>query len=275
MTTTYDPWDLTQRRAQIIEALTSLVQRGQLRPAQLQEVETLYARGRMFEAERIAGLAIWLAMSPPQAPLQELPERVGKLVHAWRTLSTMLWSIDQWERWRPYADTLEEFQHDWLRVSPSFYTRLLRLSGALPQPLSPTLVDRGRALKGVVGLLTISDRFPLRPVTSTDPAAEQVFVLEDILGCVQQLTDDLLWLGRTVQTIRDWELWAEHAPSYSAFLNDVLGVGTHLGFGLNALAAVWEIGQHRRRTLDNLETAVQILIGQSFPTIRKHGGTRR
>lgn len=275
MTTAHDPWHLPHRQTQIIAALTTLVQRGQLQPAQLHEVEALYASGLLFEAERVAGLAIWLATSPPQAQLQALPERLGMVVQAWQALGTMLRTIDQWEMWWPYADTLAAFQRDCLRVSPSFYTRLLELAGAQAQPLPTTLTERGHTLQRLLTALTTGDPLGHLPAATMDAEADQVFLLEDLTHSVQQIVDTLLWLGQTLRVIRRWELWTDQASSYAAFLDDILGLGPQVGTGLVGFAAAWETTQHHTSTLGTLETAVQVLTGHTIPTIQKQRGSSR
>lgn len=275
MATPHDPWQLTHRQAQIIAALTTLVQRGLLPPTQVHDVEALYQRGLLFEAERVAAFAIWLATGPPQALLQALPERLGLLVQAWHTLGTMLVTIDQWELWRPYADTLATFQRDCLQVSPNFYTRLLRLSGEMAQPLPVTLVVRGRQLQRILTLLTTSDLLGRMAAVTMDTAASRSFTVEDLTTRAQQIVEALLWLGRTLRSIRRWQLWADQAPSYAAFLDDMLGLGPRIGAGLVGFAAAWETTRHSSCSLGTVETAVQVVMGHTTPTIRMQRGALR
>jgi hypothetical protein len=264
---TYDPWHLPERQAQILDALTTLVQRGQLDGRHVHEVETLYARGRVFEAERVAGLAIWLAMSPPQHLLQALQERLGVLVQAWHRLSATLVTMDQWELWRPYADTCEEFQRDALQVSQTFYTRLVHLVDGEHHPNPLTLHDRGRAVRHVLTRFTARDPTARAPVcTPLGLATHSTLTLDTVTTQAQQIIDELLWLGHTLQAIRSWELWTEQAPSYAVFLDDVLGLGVSLAFGLDGLASAWDSRQPSHPALATLETAVQIVMGHTATT---------
>ncbi len=275
MTDAYDCWNLTDRQTQIVTALTALVQRGQLRPEQLQDVEALYQRGLVFEAERVAAFAIWLATSPPQAQLQALPERLGVLIQAWHTLGAVLATIDQWELWRPYADTLEAFQRDCVQVSPRFYTALLHLASADAPPLPVLLTDRGRALQRVMTLLTTQDPLLRMPASTMHAAEYRALTLDDLTTSAQQIVEALLWLGRTLRSIRLWELWVDQAPSYTAFLDTILGLGSRVGAGLVGFAAAWETTRHTSYALGTVETAVQIVMGHTPPAIRRQKGARR
>ena len=56
-----NPWNVSERKAALLLKLQELRLQGRLQPAALERIEQLYAEGRDFAAERLAGYRYALA----------------------------------------------------------------------------------------------------------------------------------------------------------------------------------------------------------------------
>src|SRR5262245_51808389 len=100
--TIMNPWNLSERKAIMLQTLQALHQQGRLQPAARTRIEQLYAEGRDFAAERFAGLAIWAGTGSAET-LATVYEHLGDVLRALQTLSSALTLADTLAAWTEVA----------------------------------------------------------------------------------------------------------------------------------------------------------------------------
>lgn len=256
-----NPWNLSERKAALRLTLQALRQQGRLQPAVLARIEHLYAEGRDFAAERLAGLAIWAGTGSTET-LATVYEHLGSLLRALHTLSSAVTLADTLEAWTEVAASREAFLRWCGVVQAPFYDRLRQVHTHLRPELPPTVVERGRAVRriveGLAGHRPLLARTGEPSPAAVAPAAE---LLHTIDAAAVEAAEAVLLVGRQLWQVRLWEEWTTVAPSHEAFLEDWLGVGTALGA---RLSAVWESGadlDSQRRPLRRLELLFTLAAG--------------
>src|SRR5262249_11121724 len=155
-----------------------------------------------------------------------------------QTLSSALTLADTLVAWTEVATSREAFLRSCGVVRSAFYDRLRQVHAHLCPELPPTVVERGRAVRGIIeglaGHRSLLARSGEPPPATVASAAE---LLQTIDAAAVQAAESVLMVGRQLWQVRLWEEWKTVAPSYEVFLEEWLGVGTTLGA---RLSAVWE-----------------------------------
>jgi hypothetical protein len=274
-----DLWNFSERKAAIRLQLQELRHHGRLQEAALVRIEQLYAEGRDFAAERLAGLAIWAGAGSAET-LVTVYEHLGSLLRALHTLSSAVTSADTLEAWTAIAASRTAFLRSCGLLQATFYDRLRQVHTALSPEPPVTVVARGRdvrrIIEGLAGHRSLIARDGALPCTAGASASDLLHTIE---AAAVQAADLLLLVGRQLWQVRLWEEWKTVAPSHHAFLEEWLGLGTTVGA---RLSAVWEsvadLDPQRRplRRLERLITLAAGAHGDPGPQIRKEvpDGTR-
>jgi hypothetical protein len=261
-----NPWNFSERKAAILQTLQALRQQGRLQPAALEQIEHLYAERRDFAAERLAGLAIWAGTGSAET-LATVYEHLGGVLRALDTLSSAVTLADTLAVWTEVAASREAFLRSCGVAQSAFYDRLRQVHTHLGSELPPTVVERGRAVRriieGLAGHRPLLARNGEPPPPAVASAAE---LLHTIDAAATQASESVLMVGRQLWQVCLWEEWKTVAPSYAAFLEEWLGVGTALG---TRLSAVWESVADldpRRHPLRRLELVLTLAAGTHVDT---------
>jgi len=224
--------------------------------------------GRDFAAERLAGLAIWAGTGSAET-LATVYEHLGGLLRALHTVSSALTLADTLAAWTEVAPSREAFLRSCGVVQSAFYDRLRQVHTHLCPELPPTVVERGRAVRriveGLAGHRSLLARYGEPPPAAVASAAD---LLHTIDAAAVQAAESVLMVGRQLWQVRLWEEWTTVAPSYEAFLEEWLGVGTALG---TRFSAVWESVADldpQRRPLRRLELLCTLAAGSRVDTTR-------
>jgi hypothetical protein len=256
-----NPWNVSERKAALLLKLQELRQQGRLQPAALARIEHLYAEGRDFAAERLAGLAIWAGTGSVET-LATVYEHLGGLLRALQTLSSTVTLADTLAAWTEVAASRTAFLRSCGFMQSTFYDRLRQVHTYLRPELPPTVVERGRAVRRIVEGL--AGHHPPLARTGEPPRAAVASAsetLHTIEATAVQAAEALLLVGRQLWQVRLWAEWKTVAPSHEAFLEEWLGVGTALGA---RLSAVWESFADlapQRHPLRRLELLITLAAG--------------
>ncbi len=263
-----NPWNFSERKAALLRTLEALSQQGRLQPAARARIEQLYADGRDFAAERLAGLAIWAGMGSAET-LATVYEHLGGLLRALHTVSSTLTLAETLAAWTEVATSREAFLRSCGVVQSAFYDRLRQVHLHLGSELPPTVVERGRVVRriieGLAGHHPLLARHGEPPPAAVASAAD---LLHTIDTAAVQAAESVLMVGRQLWQVRLWEEWKTVTPSHEAFLEEWLGVGTALGA---RLSAVWESVADldpQRRPLRRLELVCTLAAGSRVDTTR-------
>lgn len=232
-----DVWNLGERRAAMLSVLQELCRQERVPATVLARIEQLYTEGHDFAAERLAGLAIWYGAGSAET-LATLFEHLGMLLRELRVLATAVEKAEVLQAWTLVAASPAEFFCHCGLSSSAFADRLRHVLGSLPPEAPTTLVERGREMRRIVGLLAGQRDVSPGSVRTSDGTIEPAAViLHTIDAAATRAANEFLVLGRQLWQVRLWQEWQKVAPSYAAFLEDWLGVGTALG---SRLSAVWQ-----------------------------------
>jgi hypothetical protein len=245
-----------QRRALLRAALDPLIADGKLSRQVLVTLDHFYARHRYFEAERIAGLALWIGKESRTAWHETCYEGFGTLLRASGTVVHGLAVLAaQHAEDAPARDAFLTT----CGLSLSCYRRWSALGQHLVPLVAESVVDRGRRVGQLVQWLA-GVASPMACGTRQDPgwsasasvhldvetaATEALRAIHTVSRCLWQV-----WLQRA---------WAPSMPSCDVLLEQELGIGAALGQTLIALGQermVWEGPLH---PLAQLEVVVTLL----------------
>jgi len=263
-----------QRRQLLRAALQTHIDEGRL-PAQITDyIDALYARHRDFEAERVAGLALWLGKDRGIEWRERCFEGFGVIL---RAAQTVLQGVATLTVHDASADASATPAHR-LRgcgLTPATVTRWCQLGQRRLSVPGATLPERGCRVQQLVqwmaGPLTLAE-CGLPPMTHDTPDVTSLATVnhaaEDMLQAIQTVSHCLwqVWVQRT---------WRAVAPRCAVFLERELGVGPTLGGALIALGhdrALWPVLPH---PLARVEVVMTILARATSVTINTHGDERR
>lgn len=243
-----------QRRALLRAALEPLIAAGKLPDQVLVTIEQLYARHRYFEAERIAGLALWVGKESRTTWHETCYEGFGTLLRASHTVVHGLAVIAAQHAGEAHAR--EAFLAT-CGLSLPRYTHWCHLGQRLGPLAAESLHDRGRCVGQLVqwlsGISSPSELGPRQGLvwgisesvhTGVDTAAaEALHAIHTVSRCLWQV-----WVQRA---------WVPRMPSCEGLLEQELGVGVALGQALIALGReglVWDVHPHPLARLDVVVT---------------------
>lgn len=251
-----------QRRTLLCTALEPLIAAGKIPRQVLVALDQLYARHRYFEAERIAGLALWVGKESRTAWRETCFEGFGTLLRASLTVVQGLAAMEAHHAWETHAGSREDFLTT-CGLSLPLYTRWCHLGQRLFPLSAESLPERGRRvgqllqwLCGSAAPTEIGTRqtqewsaaASTRPVVEA-AAAEAVQAIHTVSHCLWHV-----WVQRA---------WVPVVSSCAVLLEQELGVGTALGHALIALgqdSVVWDVHPH---PLARLEVVVTLLAQQT------------
>ncbi len=247
-----------QRRQLLRAALQTHIDGGRL-PAHLMDyIDALYARHRDFEAERIAGLALWLGSDRGTTWRETCFEGFGVMLRATDTVLQGVAALSM-HRGNGELCVTREQRLCACGLSPACATRWSQLAQRRLSFTSATLPERGRRVQDLVqwlaGTSTLAETGRAQSST-TVPAMTS-------LAVVEQAAEDTLHALQTVSRCV-WHVWVQRAwravaPRCADFLERELGVGPTLGAALIALgqdSALWPM---LPQPLSRLEVVVTLL----------------
>lgn len=257
-----------QRRALLRAALDPLIVAGKLPGQVVATLDQLYARHRYLEAERIAGLALWVGKESGTTWHETCFESFGTLLRASLTVVHGL-AVLAAQHARD-APAREAFLST-CGLSLSFYARCVHLGQRVVSLTAESLPDRGRRVRQLFqwlgGVDSPTELGPRQAAVGSTSAAvhtavetaatEALQALHTVSRCLWQV-----WLQRA---------WAPRVPSCEVLLEQELGVGAALGQALIALGqerTVWDVHPHPLARLD----VVVSLLAQSTPASRTTTG---
>ncbi|NOT56780.1 MAG: hypothetical protein HOP18_19445 [Deltaproteobacteria bacterium] len=245
-----------QRRALLRAALEPLIGAGKLPDQVLVTLDQLYARHRYLEAERIAGLALWVGKESRTMWHETCFESFGTFLRASLTVVQGLAMIaTQHAGDAPARDAFLST----CGLSPPFYTRCAQLGQRVGALTAESLPDRGRRVSQLLhwfsGVEAPTELGPRQAAVWSaskavhtgveTAAAEALQAIHTVSHCLWQV-----WLQRA---------WTPSVSSCEVFLEQELGVGATLGQALIALGqerTVWDVHPH---PLARLEVVVTLL----------------
>ena len=265
---------LAQRRQLLRAALCTHIDAGRL-PAHLMDyLDTLYARRRDFEAERIAGLALWLGSDRGTTWRETCFEGFGVILRATHTVlqgvATLLVSDAS-----AAPDAIRAQRLSGCGLSPACATRWSQLGQRRLSFTAATLAERGRCVQQLI-------QWCAGPTTPEEYERAQLSIKTQgvtSLAIVEQAAEDTLYAVQTVSRCV-WHVWVQRswravAPRCADFLDHELGVGPTLGAALIALGqdtALWPVLPH---PLSRLEVVVTILARATAGAADTSGAEQR
>ena len=261
---------LAQRRHLLRTALQAQIDAGKI-PAQIVGyIDALYARHRDFEAERIAGLALWLGTDGGTAWRETCFEGFGIVLRATLTVMHGLACVEAAQTREPHRATREHGLSG-SGLSPARATRWCQLGQRQLSLTAGTLPERGHRVQQLVHWLGGTTA----PAEIGLPQASNIHREMTSLAVVEQAAEEALQAIQTVSRCL-WHVWVQRtwrsvAPSCDVFLAREIGVGATLGAALIALGqdgTVWDV---LPRPLGRLEIVVTLLARVTTDT----DGTRR
>ena len=245
-----------QRRTLLRTALEPLIAAEKIPAQVLTYIDQLYARHLYFEAERIAGLALWVGKDAGTAWRETCFEGFGIVLRASITVVQGLAVMEEQHAWEAQARSQEEFLTA-CGLSLPIYTRWCQLGQRLVPLLAESLPERGRHvcqlvhwLCGTASTTEIGTIF----THSRNHASVSQAIVET---AAEQAVEALLTVSRCLWHVWVQRAWAPLVPSCEALLERELGVGTALGHALIALGqdfAVWEVHPNPLARLEVLAT---------------------
>ncbi len=267
-------WNFAERKAAIVPVLQQLVRDGRIQPQILAHIEHLYARRLDFEAERVAGLAIWAGKGKAEDTLATFFEYFGIVLRAVRSAAAYLQKADILHSWTRVAPSKPAFLRT-LGVSLGLYEKLLRLPPRLlPEPPAG-LAERGKEIRTILQFL--AGRGELTG-SSRGVVVEGVARGQDIIAAIdtaaEQLVTTLLVVGRHIGQVWTWEEWRKVAASYEEFLDGWLGLGVPCGSQLSVLGHDIPEVQTSGKPLRRLELIVSLTSGRLAQAVGSLDGQR-
>lgn len=255
-----------QRRALLRATLEPLIAAGKLSGHVFVTLDQLYARHRYFEAERIAGLAVWIGKESGTAWRETCFEGFGTLLRTSLTIVQGVAVIAA--QYAGDAHAREAFLTT-CGLSLPFYTRWSHLGQRLVLLSAESLPDRGRRVSQLLQWLGGVES-PTEIGTWRTPVwSASVSVHTGVETAAAEALQALQTVSRCL-----WQLWTRRAwapmASCDALLDQELGVGAELGQALIALgqeSTVWDVHPH---PLARLEVVVTLL---AHPTTASHTAT--
>jgi hypothetical protein len=261
MTTRTDETIFSQRQTLIIAAIERFVAAQQLPPAVLRHLRTLYAQGLYFEAERVAGLALWVGKRGTVDWRQTCFEMFGTVVRLVPYVLRGLAAIEQAQAWQPRAQSRAEFLA-WCGISAEVYARWHRLGRTLVLLPAESLVERGTAVRRLVGWLAGTGEPPMERVATLGQGTAEVPSLDVVLTAAEQAATALLEAGRCLWQVRVQQAWQPFAETYTALLETQLGVEATFGHALSAIGQDFAALEIRHKPLARLDMLSTLLATQ-------------
>lgn len=261
MTTLKEEAIFSQRQTLIVIAIEQLVAEQKLPPTVLQHLQTLYAHGLCFEAERVAGLALWVGKRGTVEWRQLCFERFGTVVRLVPQVVRGLAAIDEGQAWQPWAHSRAEFLA-LCGISAEVSARWRRLGRTLVLLPSESLVERGTAVRRLMGWLSGTGEPPLERVATPRPGTEEIPSVDVMLTAAEQAVTALLEAGRCLWQVRVQHAWEPCAETYSALLDTQLGIGAACGQALSAIGQDFAALEIRHKPLARLDLLSALLAPQ-------------
>jgi hypothetical protein len=258
-----------QRRARLRSALQPLIEAHVLPAQVLLYINQLYERHRVFEAERIAGLALWLGKDRGTAWREICFEGFGTVLRATMTVLHGLAAIDVQRAWELQKQSREAFIMA-CGLSPPVYTRWCQLGHRVVSVADERLADRGRCVGQLLHELSGTASWPeyeesrLQGATSEGPS----------LAVIEEAATDavraVLTVSRCLWQVWVWRAWAPHVPSCQALLEHELGIGDALGHAFIACGQDVPVWNVQLPALARLELVATVLTKPSTVTPHRY-----
>jgi hypothetical protein len=260
---------LAQRRQLLRTALQAQIDAGTLAPRVVDYIDDLYARHRDFEAERVAGLALWVGKARVPAWRETCFEGFGTFLQSIRTVLRGLAALQASDTREgdgtPHDDCLTP-----TGLSPMLATRWCHLGRCRMPPTPENLRERGNQVQQLV-------QWVGGPTTLADvglPVGASPSLITPSLGVIEQAGHDALQAMQTVSRCL-WQVWTQRAwgsvaTSSNDFLEHEIGVGAELGAALIALGQDDTMWSALPRPLGRLAVVVTLLARATTSTV----GTR-
>lgn len=251
----------SQRQTLIVAAIEQLVVAQQLPPTVLDHLQTLYAHGLCFEAERVAGLALWVGKRGTGEWRQLCFEQFSTVVRCVLQVVRGLAVIDEAQAWHPWAHSRDEFL-DLCGISANVYARWCRIGRTAVLLLPESLVERGTAVRRLMGWLAGTSEPSLERVATPRPGTEEIPSVDAMLTAAEQAATALLEAGRCLWQVRVQHAWKPFAETYSALLDTQLGIGAVCGQALSAIGQDFAALEIRHKPLARLDLLSMLLASQ-------------
>jgi len=268
---------LAQRRQLFRAALQAHIDAGKI-PAQIVDyIDALYTRHRDFEAERIAGLALWIGKDNGTTWRETCFEGFGIVLRATLTVLHGVACIAA-DHTRAQDRAMREQSLSGCGLSPTCVTRWCQLGQHRLSLTGATLPERGHRVQQLVHWLGGTTA----PADIGLPQAPNIQQEVTSLTVVEQAAEEAVQAIQTVSRCL-WHVWVQRtwrcvAPSCAVFLDREVGVGATLGAALIALGqdnTVWDV---LPRPLGRLEVVVTLLARATTTTDdtsrEEYGGSR-
>ena len=249
-------WDLTERRAVIEAALDGLAARRRMQPQIRHVVNQLYAQGLLFEAERVAGLAIWLGKEPPADIVTTCGTLFGTFLDAVQQLASLLQ--------HDAAEQPEDVIGRIFGVQADFVARVRQIQAHLPQPLPVMACYRGALVRQVVQFLGEQAACVRTGVPIDGSTAEATAWSSLVDAAAEQGTAALVEASRLLWRVQAWDDWRQVAVSYPVFLTHHLGLGVECGHILGTVGQVFANLWGGRTALRRLELIVRLVTEETY-----------
>ena len=252
-------WNFAERQETVLAAVRRLVHQDRIPSAILSRIEACYAQGLAFEAERIAGLAIWVGQDAGQETPPAFFGQFGSVLRALQRVSTGLRSVDR----TPTGDHAATSRADCIAamgLSPAFSERLCQLSAVFPASLPTRLAVRGARLQQMVEFL--AGETAMQAERNAEEKATDAVPRTAIEDAAEQAATTLLAIGRQLWQVRAGQEWQPVSESYEAFLETRLGLSMPFGRRLGAIGQVWTDTPLQRAPLRRLEMLCTLAAGR-------------
>ena len=256
---------LAQRRRLLRTALQAHIDAGKI-PAQIVDyIDALYARHRDFEAERIAGLALWVGKDSGMAWRETCFEGFGIVLRVTLTVMHGLACLEAAHTYEPHR-AMREQSLSVCGLSLARATRWCQLGQRRLSLTGATLPERGHRVQQLVHWLGGTTA----PADIGLPQAPSLNREVISLAVAEQAAEEALQAIQIVSRCL-WHVWVQRiwrfvAPSCDVFLEREVGVGATLGAALIALGqdnTVWDV---MPRPLGRLEIVVTLLARATTDT---------
>ena len=265
MTTDTTTTFFAQRRARLRRALQPLIA-AQVLPAQvLTYIDQLYDRHRVFEAERIAGLALWLGKDRSTAWREICFEGFGTVLRATTTVLHGLAAFDEQCVWGSQNQSREAFVMA-CGLSLPVYTRWCQLGHRGVTVADERLAARGRRVGQLLHELSGRASRTEHEGVRVRGAASAVPSLAAIETAATDAVRAVLTVSRCLWQVWVQRAWAPQVSNCQALLEHELGIGAGLGHAFIACgqdAAVWNV---QLPALARLELVATVLTQPSTVT---------
>lgn len=234
---------VAQRRQLLRTALQAQIDAGTLTTQVVEYIDDLYARHHPFEAERIAGLALWVGTVRTPAWRETCFEALGTILHAVRTIVQGVAAL-QVDQARAGPCETQDTVSVATGLPPLVAARWCHLGRCLLPLTAESLRERGECVQQLmhwIGGTTALADIGLPQTTAPDRIDISLFMIDqaghDALQAIQTVSRCLwqVWVQRA---------WAPVATSCNDFLEREVGVGARLGAALIALGqddTVWNV----------------------------------